>query len=286
MPSYTELPDNRGGSKNDTGTITDARIFRVIMDSATDRGIAVLNYVVGTIGIDIGSGHPEEALLTCSNISYKHNEGSKIWLVTCTYSTRQADPDDSESDPTTPDARKSWSTVKEEEILENDENGDAVVNAANQPFVEPPVTRTRSRIRWTFTRHESTTDAAFDTVMETYVDTVNSTTFIGKTAGTVYCEDITAERVYKNGTEYKLATYVFLHDPDGFDATPMNAGYLELNDAGDLVKIMDSNEEPVTSPYPLDADGKKIPHADLPGDINFLTFVRYPSANHTALGLV
>lgn len=288
MASHVENFAARGGHKNDQGEITDQREFRVDFAGVkASSGISCLNYVVGTIGVDIGSAHPDEALLTCVDITYSQWPGTNDqWKVGCKYSTNQADPDQANSDPTTNGVKKDWATVKFEEVMETDVNGDAVVNTANEPFSDPPVTRTRSIIKWTYVRNETLTDAAVDNVIETYVNKINSAVFNGKAADLVYCEDITARREWKNGSSYVVMTYTFLYDTNGFYAEPLNAGLRELNAAGDLVRIVDDNNEPVTTMYPLDAAGKAIPKANLPDDAISMLYWPYESANFAALGLV
>lgn len=288
MTAHVENFAARGGHKNDQGEITDQREFRVDFEGTkTNSGVDCLNYVVGTIGIDIGTAHPDEALMTCVDISFIQWPGTNDqWKVGVKYSTNQADPDQSNSDPTTNGVKKDWSTVKFEEVMEEDVNGDAVVNTANEPFSDPPVMRTRSIIKWTYVRNETLTDAAVDAVIEAYVNKINSAVFNGKALDLVYCEDISGRREWKNGSSYVVMTYVFLYDANGFYAEPLNAGLRELNDAGDLVRIVDDNNEPVTTMYPLDAAGKAIPKGDLPGAAITDLFWPYESANFAALGLV
>lgn len=171
-------------------------------------------------------------------------------------------------------------------ILVRDINGDALANAAGDLY-DPPVEAPYPVIRVSYVRNQTSFNIA--TILQ-YQLRLNDSTFLGAPRGAVQCTKIGAERKVRGNWVYWPHTYEFLIDAvNGFQPRILNAGYREKVSVGGqdrLVAIYDGDNNPVSSPWPLDNDG-----AALPGDsVSPSAWIQnehetYPYAEFNNLGL-
>lgn len=231
----------------------------------------------------LGDPFPSDPLYTCKTITPEPVANpAKSWFVTCEYSRRSNDPDDEPDNPLNEPVQSTFSSVKVRKPVTVDQSGAAIVNAADCAFDPPPeIERTHPTI--TFVRNEPF--YSFATHSEPYVDHVNSATFSGADPGTVKCADITATQERENGQDYYKVTYQFEYNPDGWQLSLLNVGYMEKADGTNLTKIKDDNGRDVSTPWPLSVTGVAQGSPLTSASFNYLDFTVFPSVDFNNLGL-
>jgi len=256
------------------------RTFLVTTTDAVNEGPYV---VCGCPGVPrLGDPLPESPLYTCRTVTPEYAGGSPSlsWYVTCEYSRRSNDPDEDHDNPLNAPVEIEARGVKVQKIVTHDLNGDPILNTAGDAF-DPPLEVTRTHPVIVFTRNEPS--FTFDYALS-YMDHVNSGSYLGAGAGTVKCNDIAAQKMFAQAQEYWQVRYEFEYNPDGWQPQVLNAGYMQLFSGGKY-KILDSDGRDVSEPWPLDASGERIAANFLPDSAIYLTFTVFPSANFNLLGL-
>jgi hypothetical protein len=177
-----------------------------------------------------------------------------------------------------------------ERILDIDWNGASVLNSAKDPF-DPPILRDESRPIYTIRRYQYDFD---ETWPERYRDTINDDTCLGYPPLWVKCNKITAERKWSaslkipkinNGYFYDVGFEVAIN-PDTWVKMVLDQGYRELDSSGNKTIITLSDGTAVTTPVPLDGNGKKIlVKAGGPLVGVYLNFHAYREQHFAPLGL-
>lgn len=189
----------------------------------------------------------------------------------------------------------SWATRFVDEYLEEDLDGNAIVNSAGVPF-DPPVTKKRKRIVMSVERNEL---YFYHEAIRDFVETLNEAAFYGFEAEQCYMEDIRAVEANEQGSDYYRVSYTIIIDqkqivtnegqPDeerrniGWKTRLLNIGLMELS-GGALRPILDNAGRPSASPRLLDADGL----AYLPSETPIPTYEEFsiiPPADWDPLGL-
>lgn len=119
----------------------------------------------------------------------------------------------------------------------------------------------------------------YESIANSYRDTVNGDTFLGCSPNTVKCRDIKGERDYDPdwGYFYKITyEFEFRVDPEGkgFTQQVLNAGYrYKKNGTGNPINAVDDNGQQVTDAIALTKSGDKLAAGAAP---YFLEFVEFP----------
>lgn len=257
---------------------TYSEAYRVETDSVNDGP-----YVVGSAaGLPLlGSPHFEDPYATCRKLSPKRENGNKFtWIVTAEFSTETPDPSENEENPVLKPIIRGKRSNKVDLPLVVDLNGDLVLNTAgNQPTT--PVMVQRSYGIYTFQKNYSSFNDTFADAIE---DAVNSQSFLGKPAGTIRCNDISASEKYEGQFHYWEVTFEFEYNAQGWQPVMLNDGFSQLV-SGSLERCLDGNGEPVTEPVPLDINGAQISAASLPGAAISREWVGYEEYDFNLLGL-
>lgn len=242
---------NRGEQPNTNRAI---RAFKIEVSAITDDPLTAAGLP------DEDDAHPEIAGLTCLSVEAHliDNNDWRYYIAVAEYLTAEvvevlreggvnsaaaralsrSDPRDPATEPVTGGGGASVTTTR---ILYKDLDGKAVVNSAGQSFAETvttPVTMAR------FTRKKVLITEPFD-LITTYVNTVNSTAFVGLPADTVLCDSLTYTRMAKKrkGQPWLVrypAEAHYLYNPAKFNPLEvLNAGFSEKLDDGTLRVIRD-----------------------------------------------
>lgn len=267
------------------GSVT--RVLDVWMDGPDYRPDQVKDEVAAW-GVDFGSQHPTYgAFANLFNVQ-QQSDSRDHWRVEIEYGNTAPDP----NDPNPPDPQYrdplldppdiSWVTKQREVVVEKDAAGNAILNYANRPY-DPPLTDWIPVCVLRVARNEAQAD--FGTIGP-YLNKVNSSTWLGAPKRHVLCADIQATkgaRTYRADNNAPILTVTFWRmsyefeyvedDPDSevndigpWDKYILQADFEQLNVAGDDTEpILDSEGEPVRTPWPIGTDGRAIAKDLLPG---------------------
>jgi len=263
----------------DGSATTATRSFIVQTDAGGDNALDGLF----AIGIPrIGSLHPDNAILICSNKG-TNQLGPFTWEVICNYSSgveigkfiddpRQRKPD------------VAWTFFQTEEVVQADNNETPIANSAGDFFLDP-ITRQVSNLEVTIQRNENITSYNPSKALE-FMGSVNSssTTIAGLSAGKheAKLENYSAVQMRLNGIDYWRVTYRVRFNLDTWEKQILDAGFNKLDPGGKGVKILDANGQPVNQPGLLDGAGDVLADG---ADAEFLIFEVYPEKEFSELGL-
>lgn len=163
--------------------------------------------------------------------------------------------------------------------------GESVVNRAGDPFDPPPMTQRKQTVIDASVLVDDITDLGVGITsvgkLMSYIGKVNleDLRVFGIPAPLTYCEpwtllmdDIACEKVpLTDGTCDYRVSFRMVYDPMGHCQVVLNAGYSELiNDKAR--KVTGDDQVEVSSPVPLDDDGKKVEKAALPAGVTYIVF--------------
>lgn len=237
--------------------------------------------------------------------------GGFLWTVVCEYDSSPAGKSEGGADPSTasepavtaqqspPD--RPWTievgSTKTSKILTTDINDDpilykkadgtivnastkSITNSSGQPF-DPPVEMPAFHGTLTIGLFKSISSDNFVNV-KTYTNRINSTTFLGFTAGSLLVTE------YKLTSQYEQGSY-FWHKHVTLEIHPETWNPVQVLDAGTMWKesgskplqaILDKSGNPVTSPVPLDGLGKPL---NANGDLVYMTCNGYKKISFAGL---
>jgi hypothetical protein len=245
----------------------------------------------------------------------QETEDAKQWLCTFSYGPfdlnhEVGDPAAGLVNPLQAAPKVKWTPVVKEVGYPSDINGVPFVSNTGEPLENAPK-REQSDQTLTFTRNEATYNESW---AQTYRHSLNLNDFLGFAPKQVKCKSITGERVYDSDFGYFwVVEYEFemrrieIKQPVTFDpitglpddssgATSvygweeliLNQGFRERGTDGKTHQIL-IDGMPVTSPVPIDADGRAYPLENDPGNPNpppyFLIFDFYPSLDFAFLNI-
>lgn len=274
-----------GGSETARTTV---ETYSVVTDSVSDGPLAVLATTDPTTGLAIptpNTPHPDDAfyLAGVPNVSLIC---PTFFNVTVPYSTRGGQDQAAQyNDPLAEPAEISWGDVASVEPIDQDADGNAILNAAHEPFDPPPamdIKDTLLRIK----RNE----AAFDPDTKlTFDDTTNQHVFWGGKPGRARMAIPAADKVNASPSYWKvlyeitfrMRTPVGVTDEKAWYRRILNQGYRYLDGDGVSHPILEDGQ-PISQPKLLAADGS-ILASD--ADPVWLEFKKYPPTDWGLLGL-
>ncbi len=274
--------DHRARSQKYNGTQwTATRAFRVQTTLRADDA----DTVSGASGLPAeGAAHPNpiSAAMYAKEISYApyESETAQMWLVTVNYtSERQLDP----TDPALDEILISVTGEIYQKRVQKDRNGDAVLNSAGDPFLDPPATRDDAHLIFRIRANYLTAPSWF----LSHRNAVNNApiTIDGLAVGTglAKVQRIEASEPKKRGSiQYKEVTLeVHVHE-DGWKLDTLDSGLREKIDGESKHIINEIDKEEITESVALDGSGRRL---DDPSPFNsiFLDFDIYPEVNFSVL---
>jgi hypothetical protein len=232
MPSEI-VGEKRSGSgsvkrgESNSLTFSSSYTFLVVTDSKSVTREEVLLQTPGLPIVGLLYGPYQ---LVCTSKSCTRSEVNPLyWDVVCEF---ESNKEDQKQDPNNPsDNPTSWVpvfkvdsfTTKEKVITEDRTTPTAktISNSAETPF-ETPLTETKTLAQFSFVQFE---DASQDlkTLMDRN-DTVNKTSFAGRSARTLLLELSGAELGYFGGYQAWRVSYKCTYDPDTHDVTMLDVG--------------------------------------------------------------
>lgn len=215
-----------------------------------------------------------------------------LWRVEVQYSNKVERPDiNQQENPLLRPAEISYDTEIQMVATWNDEDGNAILNAAGDPF-DPPLEREVDALIMTVELNQLEY-AALN--LGRYRGKTNSKPWLGFQRGQVLLKRAPGKRVWENGLLYWKVVYEFhirfpwFVDQDVVDVWAkrvLNQGFRQTNPSnptGKPVLCTDPLGKPVTSPVPLDKDGYMLLKPNPPV---FLTFYMHGEADFNELNLV
>lgn len=262
----------------DGGTWSYTRAWLVKVDSKQDRE----NVVSAANGLPAyGAPHPTPISdpAYAKTISYSRVSGSALaWIVTVTYSSER----ELQDDPTNDEILVSWTSEIYQELVRVDRDGDAVVNSAGDPFVDPVPTRDAIHLIAKIKANISSAPdwiVAFQNAVNDAEITIGGLT-IAVGLARVQRIEIGERKKRGNATYYPLSYEVHIHK-DGWRLKPLDAGFRKL-DGTDRVQIRDKDDDEPTTPVPLNGSGQPIANPT-PDNAHFLDFTVYDELSLSAL---
>jgi len=274
-----------GGSDK---ALTATRTFSVVTDAVSDVPLDVFGAEDPVTGLSIplvGDPHPTQYLLKAAR-PHIATVCPTFFNVKVNYSTRPNVSSTQEDDPLDEPAVYSWSDAASTEPVDEDADGNALVNAAGEPF-DPPLTKDFEDPVLTITRNQ----ASFDPdVKLDYGNSVCAEVFWGAAIGRARMTSIKGDE-QAGSPAYWTCVYViqfrFLTATD----TPaskawywrvLNHGFRYIGSGSKTYAFLDTNGQPLSQPSLLAADGSPLAAS---ADPVWLYFRKYPSKEWAVLGL-
>lgn len=265
-------------------TITHSEAFKLEFDSPVSTATAQQE-LIDSQGLYAGMPHPEDFRTRLQKIKVDQIAGHRNpwkFQVDVTFTNLTPDSQDVENDdPLDSPAKVRWDDSEKEIAIDKDRDGDPILLPNKRPF-DPPITMLVTAGRMVVSRNERVLDVDPGRDFRGHV---NANEYAGKAAGTLLLKSITSHSESKNGVLFYPTEYTFEYDPEGWNADVLAADVMELNDAGEQVRITDDKKNEITEPVPIDEDGKRIAAADLPDDAHYVEVLKYPEANFEELRL-
>lgn len=257
-------------SEGDDGTVTYSVRYRVTTERGDGPAIAATASGLPQRGDTYSYGNETDPFASCRNRSIaceSFNETAKLWIVTCSYSTKGSSQDPGQNGSGTDPINWNWTarldTWARMEAPDFDRNNRALVNAVWEPFLPPPERENPDPL----------------IILEKNHPTINLTQWAeaqGK-VDSVALWGLPANRMvklrkwtadphwvgpgfmywrWKLEVEVKFARWFF---------QPPNLGHREFVGVNPATgapiwrEIVDENWHPLARPVPLDAIGQKLP---------------------------
>lgn len=241
----------------DRGAITAEKIYQVKLPGTDHTARDAESATDGTNAIDdIGDPFVDGDNAKCiGRRAQKTTKDQHIYDVTVSFSSKSEDQDQTEEDPLARDTDYDYSDSAITEPYFRDTDDNPVVNSAGEEFADLPQ-RERSIGRIRVTRNvssfsDSTAQGFRDRVNSSSV-TVNGTTYAAKTLRIAGWS--ASGPSVENGVTFWTETIDVAKNEDGWEDKFEDRGLNEL-DSGELKPILDSEDNPVVLPYPLNGSG-------------------------------
>lgn len=251
-------------------------------DEALNRATTTSPEPIPSIGdfYNVGSDFNPHAV--CRGRSARRGDKLTHWDIEIQWGPLEGDEedDDFQENPLLRPVKYRLETETFTQLLEEDKDGNAIVNSAGKAF-ETPVEKESSRMVLVAEKNYGTLQEIINLNI-TYSQKVNETVYKGGQPRTFYCRQISSgELQTENGVEYYRAAFFFAWNRNTWDVKLVDQGYEELV-GGELVKIKDANDEDIVEPRPLDGAGQKLAEGE---DLEFLSFKIYDEADFNETGV-
>lgn len=245
------------------------------------------------------SRHPHFSSLFCSGVSLDRR-GPLHFEVTADYQSRPYKDEagqgpGAQQGPLSQPTQISYFTISNSEEVDEDRHGKPIQTKNAEPI--NGVTRIISDLGVRLTRNFATFDPAS---FYTYIDCVNSDTFLGFPPGVLRIANISADEQFYNDNDGNAqpfwAVTVEVNARKPYRTTPEKAWHTRIRHEGyqirsvsltsvgalfPVVRASDGNKEPVNLPVPLDESGFRLP---LNADAVWLEWDLYEPVNFASMG--
>ena len=279
---YGELPQ-RTGKTDSSFKRSYTRVFEVLSDDFADGPITVAAAVGLGLGNTYQSGNDVDLGAFVQDIEAREVErGQEIGLWNVTVQYGGVDPtqggENADGNPLNKPIEVRWGSERYERVVDEDINGDPIVNSAGDPF-DPPLVIDDSRPVLQITRNEATFDAG---LADAYKDTINSEPWRGNDAKTWKVAEITGKREFHaEFGYYYVVDYEFHFRPETWTKRVLNQG-MRAKSGSTRKAIATSDGTPISTPVPLDAAGAALAPDGTP---IWLEFEVYPSVAFSVFNL-
>lgn len=246
---------NRTATTNDKGVTTSTRGYLFTASEVVSE-FAIGNHASCP---RIGSTHPDNAGLWAIGVSIENHEPYAGWRVVVNYSSEREFRDNPLDDP----IRIGFDDEQFQKPLIKDEDGNAILNSAGDPYDPPPLIddcRIAANVTmnlpgipsWWLTHKDCTNEDVF-TIRGLSVP-------IG--VAKLQRRSI-SDWQYRNGVAYMEVSLTIHFDEDGWNTKPLNAGFRRIYTGSgaaakrELITIenSDGDKEYPPAPVPLDENG-------------------------------
>lgn len=273
-----EIPGARS-ARNKWGVRSYTRKFTVISDDKLDDA-----YVVGsTAGLPIiGSTHPSDSDAVCHTLEVANTDPYAGWTVTAEYSSER---DFDSSDPLDDEVLTRWtSEIYQEPVFLDSITGQAILNSAGDPFIDPIPTRDAMHLVAII---DANVAAVPSWAIELQNAVNNSTITIGGlsiAAGLAKVQRIDIQQRSKRGDSVFYPVTIEIHvRRDGWKFEPVDAGFRERNERNVVINILNADDDQeVTAPALLNGAGQQLLDPS-PSNAVVLEFNTYQLADLTLL---
>lgn len=270
-----EIPDGLTGglSVQDASGGNYTRVLQVEFDGINRFVWAALEAVGDSESVPVyGEPHPEDLTSWCYDKRAEPvPDDPTTWRVTCRYARSPVDPNapNSPQPPSQngggeppapiPSQKVTWGTWTRQKAWDDDRNGVAITNSADDPF-DPPITTDEHLIELTVVRSQSTFSTFWKKECEGAVNDAMFPGFgdFGAPKRTLKVVEITGELVPATDKtpRYWTVTIRIQHDPNGWQARPLDRGYRKKVGAN-RVTILKDGLRPAHPPL-LDGAGAAL----------------------------
>jgi hypothetical protein len=268
------------------------RKFRIITSTQNDGP----NVVLGQFGTNYGDTYQpfyaanEADLFACVNqidCEPTGNDGIE-WIVTLSYgwyNPLQAGGG-KEQNPLDMPIEVSWALRDHETVLDTDQNGDAVLNTAGDPY-DPPIVIDDPRLVMTVVRNEMMFNVGW---VLAYRNAVNSDPFAGFPPLTCKVLNISSRSqwhqdigwYYQTTYEFEFLTASIDYDTNtGFRKRIISQGFRAISSVTGTPYHITLKGTPISSPMLIDSNGYLLGHDDTP---YWQTFQAYPELPFNIFG--
>lgn len=268
-------------------------MYEVSTDDEADGPIAVLESSgIPKRGDTFTAGGETDgtATLRSKQTALKSQEDTyKEWRITCNYSSAwDGNPitgGPGGVNPLSEPAQWSGGLVQYSKEFTKDREGNAIKNAAGDPFVDPPVTGDDSRMSIRCTKN-----FASGNIPEfiSYKDSINTSAFWGFEERRVKVQSLEFEQRYYLGSPFligRIEVHVTEATSVKWDDEVLNAGYFERWPSGRRVRIFDDDGSPTSIPWALTTNGIRMASTDVyAGNQTYVDAKKYPLKDLTAIG--
>lgn len=263
---------------NDKGVRSYVDVYSLMTSDRSEGAYAVGSH---TSLPRIGAAHYDDPYAWCIRLDVNNVAPWAGWEVTASYSSEYEVNENPLNEP----ARITITGEKYQEVAQTDRNGDAVLNSAGDPFVDPPVMRDKTNRILHVQKNVSSVPSWFFASE----DAVNSADIVirGLTVPErcAKLENITmSELQERNGIGFYVLTFDLHLRAATWNAQPLQAGFRELV-SGVQRKITTAGDgTDITTPALLDAAGAAIDNPD-PADASYANYELYNELDFTLLPL-
>lgn len=243
------------------------RKFRIVSNQQIGPATAIealISYAGVNLGVEYNNGVESDAFSWCRNISCEEeNRDGLSYILTCEYG-----PFDLVRNPENPLDKPidlEWDDVVFQAPVDEDIDGNAIVNSAGDPF-DPPLMRDQSREVLTITWNQATFDQAWAKSLR---DHINTDSFMGSDPYTVKVKGIKGKLEYNAiaGYFWKVQ-YVFEFKESTWIESILDAGMRQLDPTTGVLDVISIEGTPATTPVPL-LDGAPLPDGEDPSYLDF-----------------
>jgi len=247
-----------------------------------------------------GDLYPGDGELRCEAPVDVRPIGPRLYQIFASYRTpTSAAGQGDQTSPISQPATAAWSFSSAEVEIDEDINGNPLVNPNGEPF-DPPITRRQNDPVLTIGRNERVFDYRRAIQYMANGGATNSGSFFGAAKGQARIENITSSgRQIENGISYEPVTYEIHFRNDGWRRRVLAQGLtIKANLASIaegipivgrtadptvfIIKARDAKGAPVTEPVLLTKTGWPLPAAS---PAQWMEFEIHPSMNFGALNL-